>query len=292
MHAASPLRDPLFVFLMTGVVVYALYATADRQPDEKIIHVGEADLLEYVQFRSRRFDRSFADEYLDGLSAAERQQLIEAYVREEALVREARALSLDNNDYVIRRRLVQKLEFIARGFEAVEPTPSTADLERFYAARRGEYFVEHAVSFAHVYYSAERHGDSRALALAQSKLGELNSKVVPFHQASAHGDSFFYHVSYIDRTMKEIDSHFGGEFVQQLALLKPAKDSWQGPFESRHGHHLVLLTGATEGRVPPLEEVRDLVVGDYLRDVIKRRADSALDKVVTSYEVKMDESLR
>jgi parvulin-like peptidyl-prolyl isomerase len=55
----------------------------------------------------------------------------------------------------------------------------------------------------------------------------------------------------------EAVKQFGEKFAAKLGELSPKQ--WQGPVESGYGVHLVWISERTEGRVPPLAEVRDAV---------------------------------
>jgi len=76
--------------------------------------------------------------------------LIEAYIREEVMVREALSLGLDRDDAIIRRRLQQKVEFVSE--EGAALTRATDDELRAYMAAHPEAFrAEPRVSFAQIY---------------------------------------------------------------------------------------------------------------------------------------------
>ena len=60
----------------------------------------------------RAFEPGGAAAYLDGLQEGELERLIDDYAREEALYRQAVAFGVDDNDYVIKRRMIQSVEFI------------------------------------------------------------------------------------------------------------------------------------------------------------------------------------
>ena len=112
------LRDPLLHFLAAGLLIFGLFDVlspdeADQRDD--LILVDRAALLTFVQYRMRAFEPELAAARLDGLSDLERERLIADYVREEALHREALALGMDSGDYIIKRRLIQKVEFLAQG---------------------------------------------------------------------------------------------------------------------------------------------------------------------------------
>ena len=85
--------------------------------------VVRASRIEYLR-------NGFARTWQREPTADELDALIDDYVVEEALYREARKLRLDEDDTVIRRRLRQKMEFVSESVAAaVEPTD--AQLQSF-----------------------------------------------------------------------------------------------------------------------------------------------------------------
>ena len=66
---------------------------------------------------------------------AQMQSLVDDFVREEVLYREALASDLDKDDTIIRRHLAQKVEFLAQGVSAAEE-PSEAELQQFFDRHR------------------------------------------------------------------------------------------------------------------------------------------------------------
>ena len=112
------------------------------------------------------------------------------YVREQALYREALSLGLDANDYIIKRRLIQKLDFISQGFAEAAIKLSAKEIEAYYTANKKAYYVQPSVTFTHVFFDAHKRGADQAAALARRGLAELNGKTVPFTDAPAHGDRF------------------------------------------------------------------------------------------------------
>jgi hypothetical protein len=86
---------------------------------------------------------------------------VDEYVREEALYREAIALGLDQGDYVIRQRLIQRLELM------FEDNTETADvgqdeLMEFYREFSDDYIESDVYTFTHVFFNAELRGDAGA----------------------------------------------------------------------------------------------------------------------------------
>src|SRR5512147_2822417 len=111
------LREPLVHFLLLGALLFALDAwlrpSASAAPAE--IVVSEARVRALAQNFARTWQRPPTREEVDGL--------IEGFVREEVMLREALALGLDRDDAIVRKRMQQKVEFIAEGaIDAVPPT--------------------------------------------------------------------------------------------------------------------------------------------------------------------------
>ena len=61
----------------------------------------------------------------------ELQGLIDNFIREEVLVREAQALGLDRDDTIVRRRLAQKMEFLSEDL-ALLNEPTQADVSDYF----------------------------------------------------------------------------------------------------------------------------------------------------------------
>lgn len=284
------LREPLVHFLAIGVglfVLFDLVAPEDSNLDSKTIVVDRDALLTFVQFRSKAFNPDVASARLDALSDAELTMLIDDYVREEALHREALALGMDQNDYVIKQRLIQSLQFITNGFVSAAVDVSDAEIAEYYEAHRDDYYVDSYATFTHVYFSSDRHGRERARQLAQSKLAELNDAPVPFSESTQHGERFLYNVNYVERTEDFIASHFGRAMAAAVFELEPDAGRWYGPFESAYGQHLVMLTKRIDGLYPPLEEIADAVREDALRIKLDEQNDRAVQAIVDTYDIRM-----
>ncbi len=116
------LREPLLHFLLLGALLFALDAWLRPAPIADSggeIVVSEGRIRNLAQGFRRTWQRPPTRAELDGL--------IQDYIREEVLYREAVALGLDQDDTVIRRRLRQKMEFVSDDAAALE-TPSDQDL--------------------------------------------------------------------------------------------------------------------------------------------------------------------
>ncbi|MEX2525799.1 MAG: peptidylprolyl isomerase [Gammaproteobacteria bacterium] len=284
------LKEPLLHFLLLGVVLFLLHGYLNRaSPDDNpsAIVVDRDNLLTYLQYRSRAFEPEHFDQVLSNMPADQLQQLIDEYIREEALYREARALQLGQNDYVARLRLIQQLEFITRGFldSGVELTEDR--IREYYEQHKGDYQESPRITFTHVFYDRERHGEKAAAEQARETLLHLNHERVSFQQAPAHGDRFPYHLNYVNRGPQAVADHFGADMQQRLFEMEPDPDQWRGPYRSPFGFHLVLVARNQPGRLPPLEEVRRQVERDAQRVTRQQRFEQAVKAIVDSYDVRV-----
>jgi hypothetical protein len=284
-------KQPLVHFLIIGFCLFGLYSwignKAETRVSQKTIIVDRDALLTFLQYRSKAFnDQHFGDK-LDAMSVKERQRLIDDLVREEVLYREALALKLDNEDYVIKRRLIQKLEFITQGFieSAIELTAD--QINAYFEDHKSEYYIQPSATFTHVFFDKERHGEEEAKAMAEEKLAELKKNEVAFSKAIYHGDRFLYHTNYVERVPDYVSSHFGKSMAQAIFEHNSNGQEWIGPFESPYGFHIVLVTQKKEGRLSNIKEIYDRVKDDAQREFIRMKTESAIQKIINSYNVKM-----
>jgi hypothetical protein len=283
------IKEPLLHFLAVGLGLFVLFefiASDEAAYDSKIIDVDRDALLTFVQYRSRAFEPRVAAERLDGMSEEELERLIGDYVREEALHREALALGMDKNDYIIKRRMIQSIEFITDGFVTAAVEISDEEVETYFEANRDDYYINPFVTFTHVFFDRERRGRDEAYALAAAKLAELNAQQVLFSNAPRHGDRFPFFVNYVERGPEFVASHFGMPMAESVFALPPSDTIWHGPFESEYGLHLVMLTRNVAGRYPELAEVEASVRDDAEREAIAAQKDKAIQAIVDTYEVR------
>ena len=286
------LREPLVHFVLAGAVLFAAFRLANGPPtpvDTHTIVVDRRALLAFMQYRANAFEPGTFGAALDALSDRDLQQLVDDYVDEEALYREAESLGLERNDYTMRQRMVQKIKFLLSDDANADNRDSRADeddLRQYFAAHKDAYAIAPAVTFTHVFFDATRRGAEAAKADAVRALHELNETQAQFNDAPKRGDRFAFATNYVDRTFDYIAGQFGEEFAGALAKLAPS-DRWQGPVASVYGEHVVLVTQRTELRYPKLDEVREQVEADYLRDRTAARLAKNVAAVRKRYRVEV-----
>jgi hypothetical protein len=250
--------------------------------------VDRPALMNYMQYRSKAFDQERVGAALNRMDRETRQRLIDDYVREEALYREASALELERNDYIIKRRLIQKVEFITKGFVSAASEMTNEDVEAYFEAHRSEYYIEPSITFTHVFFNSEKRSDEETFALAEDGITDLLRQKVAFSDAVKYGDRFLYHVNYVERVPEFVASHFSAKMSEQLFSAETPVGQWSGPFESPYGHHLVLISNRQEGRDATLKEISDRVRSDTAQYILKKKSEEAIQLVVDQYTVKVE----
>jgi len=222
----------------------------------------------------------------DELSAEAKQDWIDRFVREEALVREAEALGLDRDDELIRRRLVQKMEFLTIGLADEASSVNESELSEFYEEHVEDYRFPTTLTFLHVFV---RVAENPALAQENAKAlaAQMNAAAPDPQAALSLGDRFLYNRNYVDRTFDEVQSHFGPAFAQDLASRDVDETAWSEPLRSEHGWHIVLLTRRVESHLPTLPEIAGTLRNE-LADLKRNRALArGVDQIVSQFDVEL-----
>jgi hypothetical protein len=289
MLVQSLLKDPLLHFLGLGVGLLLLFQfTGNQASDERNVLIDRETLLTFLQYQSIAFDREQFELFLDDMSPREIENLIQQAAREETLYREALALELDRDDYIIRSRLVQKLRYLSEGFSDDDLTLSEEDILTYFEENRKNYDIDPFITFTHVFYNVQRRGKDEAYGLAEEKLVELNKENIPFEEAANHGDRFPYFVNYVERPPQLIASHLGGDIAESLFQITPSTSVWHGPFESSFGFHLVMITNQELEREPSFEEIQDRVEADAQAAQARQNTELAIQEIMDQYQISID----
>lgn len=270
---------------MFGVFM-AINPEVEGPDDPSRIVVDRPALLEFLQFRAKAFEPERANAMLDAMGPQELDTLIHDYVREEALYREATALGLDKSDYVIKRRLVQTVEFVAGNATAPQSADDKA-VEGYFAAHKARYAAPASITFTHAFFDGSREGRDKAAARAAEALAAMNARHVAFSDAPGWGDRFAYNLNYVDRPEDAVAGHFGDDFAGKVFRLQPDPARWQGPIESAYGFHAVMVTARQDDKLPPLADISDRVRADYLAELAAKRRDELVDAMIRHYKVEV-----
>lgn len=190
---------------------------------------------------------------------------------DERLLERAIALGLHRADPVTRQRLVFQAEQLLTARAALE-LPSDEVLSAYVRAHAQRYTLPPRFSFAQVFLSPARHGETLA-ADASTLLSTLTREHVSAQESRTHGDPTLLPHHYVATDEVTLDAQLGAGFAD--VLLRGPLGAWSGPVKSAYGQHLVLLEERIEGRLPALSELRERALADYRhdrrRDVLRER---------------------
>ena len=263
------LREPLVHFMFIGAVIYALYGLfAEEVPEatDKTIVVTAGEIQWMQTSWEKRWNRPPTAKEFDGL--------IQQYIKETVLYREALTMGLNKHDLVIRRRLAQKLEFLAKDLVALTP-PTEAELQAYFEEHQARYQEPTLYTFTQVFFDPDKRGDA-TLDDAEAVKAKLIAQGDAIDDAGALGDGLMLQNYYPQKDRAEIQRNLGSGFTDTLITL--ALGQWHGPVLSGFGVHLVYVNNISEPPPPAFAEVRERVVADWKLD----RGEELNDKFYTS----------
>ena len=275
--------------LLAGIAIYLLYMLVEPDSaDPNQIRVDRPALIEFIRDRSQELAAGAAEARLDAMPRDQLEYLIQEFIREQALYREALGLGLDREDYVMRRRLVQRLESTLQALASDTAQASEQALVTYFNVNRESFFRPARITFTHVFLDPKRRSEQALAGQAEELLGNLREERVQFSRALGYGDAFVYHRNYVDRPRGDIVSHFGEDMAQALFSLAQAESdvrNWIGPLVSTHGTHLVLIQEFTAGGVPNFSTLRAEIERDFLRERARQRLDKTVQRIIEKYPV-------
>ena len=245
------LREPLFQFLVLGGVLFSLSHLVDR---------NKAEAPDRILVSSARIDNladGFARTWRRPPSKEELQVLIDDYIRDEVFYREGRAAGLDRDDVIIRRRVRQKMEFLAEDASSAEPGDD--QLAAYLEANPARFRTDDRLTFRQVFLSANRrertiNDDSKQVADALTQLGATGD-------TTSLGDPFLLGEDFKAVSQTDVVGIFGDDFAKYLAAVELGR--WQGPISSSFGQHFVYISERIPGGLPPLAAVREAVLREW-----------------------------
>ena len=272
------LKEPLLHFFALGVLLFALNAWREKTRPAEVSSARIEVTATVIERLSAAYERQFGRLP----DAMELREQVTAHIREEVLCREALAMGLDRDDTIVRRRLAQKMEFLANDIVSVAE-PTHAELRKFFEKNSTRYSKPGRVSFRHVYFSKEKRGVAAETA-AREGLAALEKG----GSDEMLGDPFLHGFEFAEREKDDVVAAFGSEFAKQLEAQPTGK--WCGPVPSSYGLHLVRVVDRTEPRAMTFDAVRETVLRDFNEERRETANREVFEKLRQRYDVAVDEA--
>jgi peptidyl-prolyl cis-trans isomerase C len=259
------LREPLVWFVLIGAILFSADHYLNDQDEKIVVDAGVRQRLATL----------WETQTGNAATPKEVESLVQSWLKEELMFREAMRLGLDRDDTIVRRRLVQKLSFLSEDVGVNASTTTTEDaLTSYYAAHQKQYTTETQYTFSQIVFST--------LAKAKQQLDVLST--MP-SQWQSLGESSMLNRSHKRITFSETRRDFGSEFAHSLQNLSADSETWQGPIKSSYGYHFVLLENVEPEQQLPFSAVKARVASDYAERQKSKSQSQYYNSLLEKYEV-------
>ncbi len=266
---AALLNEPLVHFVVAGALLFAAG------------HIYESQTSIYRIVLTSKHIAQLGNDYALQFGAQPDSQTLDALIRrdlhDEMLYRQGLALKLDQDDMIVRRRVVQKMQFLMQDLNP-PAEPTSAQLQAYYDAHAAKYVAPARSTFTHIFFSADR-PDAQRRALAV--LATLSDKTI---RAPDRGDPFPDLYDFSAYEPEQVERLFGHTPFSE-AVYSAAPGHWAGPFRSGYGWHLLYVDARQPQARPPLAAIRDRVRTDYLQDAQDAMNKKAFDDLAAKFTI-------
>ena len=269
-------KEPLIQFLIIGACIYgayALYGTPQDDGPDMTIVVDEARVQGFIGQWGKRWNRPPTRQEMDGV--------INAFVRDEILYRQAVAMGLGEDDPVTRRRLAQKLEFLTSDL-ALLKEPAAGELEKYFEDHQDRYREDDLMTFSQVFFDPDLR-DETTLDDAAVVLAQLQAASAPEPASLDEGDRFMLQSYYAAVSELDIRRQLGGGFAESILQFEPGE--WHGPVLSGYGVHLVYIYEFQQAPPPLFEEVQQAVLEDWQTEQQEEFNEQFFESLKSRYDV-------
>jgi hypothetical protein len=236
------LKEPLVQFLTIGALLFFMYGLINTEESRNEIVVDTNLINELAAKWELKRNRQPSLQELKGL--------VNQYIEQEVLYREALAMNLDHNDEIVKRRLAQKMEFLSDGLaESLQPTEEM--LVTYYEENKENYKKSPIYTMQQVYFSEEKRVN--VFEDAKSALKSENPEEL--------GDNISLSSQYTTVSALKIARDYGSAFATALDSLPIGE--WTGPIYSGFGVHIIFITEKKPSSYFTFNEVAAKVNVDY-----------------------------
>ncbi len=286
MLARRVFSHPMTHFAILGGCLFALFPP----PQNTRAIVISADERRTLLERARKHNAGPIDE----------EAIIQRYIDEELLYREALRLELDADDRVIRNRLIQKMMFFAEDLAGQGRPPTDENLRAFYDAhpdrwrKNDAYHIEHRFIALKGHRNPKKDAERLRARLLQADAGAPDAQagsgasVSTGKRSDTQGDPFPLTRAERWMTKDDLAREFGTALADAIPRLEPG--SWSEPLRSVYGWHLIRVVEVRPGRRLPFEQVKGRVKTAYLEAGKKQALNKLLTRLRDEYTIVIETS--
>lgn len=272
--------EPLIQFLIIGAGIYGLYAmfgTPEEDFRDTVVHVDSNRINAFISGWESRWNRPPTTDEIDGL--------IQSYIKEDILYRQAVSMGLNEDDPITRRRMAQKLEFLTSDL-AMLVQPKAGELEGYFEQNKERYREPERITFIQVFLDPDRRGEA-TLVDAGGLLTQLKAAGAPDPQTLQAGDQNMLQNYFQSADQNAVARQMGSGFAESVMPLKVGQ--WHGPVLSGYGVHLVYVFDFQQPPPAVLADVKTAVLENWKFEQREQFNADFLEGLKSRYEIVIDE---
>lgn len=254
------LLEPTVHFFLLAALIFLVYG------------ISQSSNVNELEINQREIDaRIFMQELSNGeeLNQLQRDVITQAYIEEQILVREAKAMGLDN-DARIDDLLAQKMRHVLSG-DVIQP--NAEELEAYYRTNLSRYETLPTVTVDELVFDSGEQLSAQTIALLQQ--GADTDSLLSVEPGNS---SPLPRVNHTD-----LSNIFSAEFADQVFAADV--NTWTGPYMSNRGQHWLRITTRTAARSPSLDEVVDRVRLEWIATEEESRLQEAIQQLSQQYSI-------
>lgn len=271
-------QEPLLHFLILGILLFYIssYGMKPINSDNKTIIIDKAIHSELVN--------SFERQHHKKPNKKELNNILENYIENEILYREALFIDLDKDEPLIKEILIDKFKYISNDSINMENLSSEV-LHKYYIKNLKEFKNDFykKISFKHVYFNPKYHKNT----LSQAKLfleSIRNNKDTK--DSNIESDIFYAGSQFENYSENKLNTVFSHSFIKQLWDIPLHK--WSEPIKSGFGTHIVFVKERII-RKKTFHELKNKIKNLYILDKNHFSYKNFYNKIRTKYTIIIQE---
>jgi hypothetical protein len=278
------LKEPLVHFLIIGALMFVISDIIEKD------YVSEDYRIEITKQNVESMFKRWVEQLKRMPTQEEFDAYLENYLKEEILYREAKTMGLDKDDIIIKRRLVQKLEFLTNDLINISP-PNLEEVKKYYEENPDEFTLPGKVDFIHIFFSIDASSLDEVKEKAEVIKKNLNQKSEIPKNYFKLGDPFLLPYEFNDMPMDNVTRNFGqSEFSDNLYNLSVGK--WDGPFLSTYGVHLVYVLKKQLSTMLDFIEVKENIKLEIAEKRNRKAYKDFLSELKKKYNIRYSDELK
>ncbi|MCG8669936.1 MAG: peptidyl-prolyl cis-trans isomerase [Pseudomonadales bacterium] len=264
--------EPLCHFFILSLCIYAWLQTNQHTDEKKIVVTKE---------QQKHLTAAYIQQHRRIPTKKDIEHLVNAEIMDEALFQQGLIYQLDQQDPVVRRRVIQKMNFILEA-QATPMSPTLDKLNDYLESNLDSFSGETLYDIDHVFFKSDQ--GQQSIDKANETLAILNS--IETKALIIKSDPFIRGLSFNGLSISQISNTLGILDGKSLSALKSTKvHQWIGPIQSRFGLHLIRVNDVKQPPVPTLKSHRHEIYAAWKKQEKQQRLAQLKLELLDEYQV-------